>query len=372
MLSTEQQLRYARHLTLPEFGADAQQRLLASSVLLVGAGGLGSPAALYLAAAGIGRIGIVDDDVVDLTNLQRQILHRTADVGEAKTESARRALTERNADVVVVPIAARFDQGNARSLVREYDLVVDGADNFPTRYLVNDAAVLEHKPVVHGSIFLYEGQVTVLHPPAGPCYRCLFPQPPAPGTVPSCAEAGVLGVLPGVIGTLQATEAIKLLVGLGESLVGRLLAYDALSMRFKTLEVKRRTDCDVCGDSPAITDAVAMDWQCDVDDPGVLNMSVARYRQVRETGERHVLLDVRELQEVEAGAIDGHVNIPLGELPGKLTQLSDRQDELVVCLCRSGVRSRKAADLLRRNGFRKVANLNGGYLAWLTARESET
>ncbi len=340
-----------------------------SSVLIVGAGGLGSPAALYLAAAGVGRIGIVDDDVVDLSNLQRQILHRSADVGVAKTDSARQALAERNPEVEVVPIATRFDESNARALVRDYDVVLDAADNFPTRYLVNDAALLEGRSLVHGSVYLYEGQVTVFAPGAGPCYRCLFPQPPAPGTVPSCAEAGVLGVLPGMIGVLQATEAIKLLTGLGDPLVGRLLSYDALSMTFRTLQVKRRTDCALCGDTPSITEASTIDWQCDVGGSDVLAMDVDGYRKLRATGEPHILLDVREPAEIEAGCIEGHISIPLGELGDRLSALDGREDDLVVCLCQAGIRSRKAADLLCRSGFRRVANLEGGYLAWLSSEQ---
>lgn len=369
MLSTDQQLRYARHLTLPGFGEDGQRRLMQSSVLIVGAGGLGSPAALYLAAAGVGRLGIVDDDVVDLTNLQRQILHRTADVGIAKTDSARQALTERNPEVEVVPISARFDESNARSLLRDYDIVLDAADNFPTRYLVNDAAFLEGRCVVHGSVYLYEGQVTVFDPATGPCYRCLFPQPPAPGTVPSCAEAGVLGVLPGVIGVLQATEAIKLLTGMGDPLAGRLLSYDALTMTFRTLQVKRRADCALCGDTPSIKEARTIDWQCDLGDPDILALDADDYRKLRATGEPHILLDVREPREIEAGHIEGHISIPLGQLADRISELDGRQDELVVCLCQAGIRSRKAANLLRRGGFRRVANLEGGYLAWLVKEQ---
>ncbi len=372
MLTVEQQLRYARHLTLPGFGAQAQQRLLDSSVLLLGAGGLGSPAALYLAAAGVGRIGIVDDDRVDLTNLQRQILHGTADVGTSKAASATRTLRERNDGIEVVAVPERFRASNARELVRQYDVVLDGADNFPTRYLVNDAAVLERKPVVHGSIYLYEGQVTVFDPSrGGPCYRCLFPEPPAPGTVPSCGEAGVLGVLPGVIGTLQATEAIKLLTGLGEALRGRIVTYDALGMRFKTLRLKRRPDCALCGEAPSICEAVELAWQCDVHDPDVLSLQPSDYRALRAAGEAHVLLDVREQQEVEGGSIDGYRHIPLGVLKDRISELEDGRDGLVVCLCQVGVRSRKAAELLRRQGFGKVANLEGGYVAWLESECDE-
>jgi len=268
MLTSEQKSRYARQLVLPGFGENAQRKLMDSSVLLVGAGGLGSPVALYLAAAGVGRLGIVDGDVVDLTNLQRQVLHRTCDTGLPKAASARRAVEALNPDVAVDAIRERFAEGNARELVRCYDLVVAAADNFPTRYLINDAACIEKRRVVHGAIFQLEGHVTVFDPPRGPCYRCLFPEPPRPATVPSSADAGVLGVLPGVVGCLQATEAIKLLTGLGKPLVGRLLTYDALGMDFRELRVERDAGCPVCGDSPTICEVRPIDSRCRTGDPG--------------------------------------------------------------------------------------------------------
>jgi adenylyltransferase/sulfurtransferase len=365
MLTPEQQLRYARHLTLPGFGPEGQEKLLRGSVLVVGAGGLGSPVALYLAAAGVGRIGVVDDDVVELSNLQRQVLHRTRDVGTPKVESARRAIAECNPEVRVTCVRERFTHANARALVRQHDVVVDCADNFPTRYLVNDAAVLEERPVVHGSIFLFEGQVTVFDARRGPCYRCLFPDPPAPGSVPSCAEAGVMGVLPGVIGTIQATEAVKLLAGLGEPLAGLLLVYDALAMTFRKLRLARNPACALCGRTPSIREVRPIIWNCSAPDPFVAQISAAAYQAVREGGEEHLLLDVREPREVRAGCIEGARFIPLGELARRVGELARWRDRLVVCQCHSGVRSQRAAEFLKQQGFSKVANLSGGYLAWL-------
>lgn len=371
MLTPDQQLRYARHLSLPQFGVAGQTRLQESSVLIVGAGGLGCPAALYLAAAGVGRLGIIDDDQVDLTNLQRQILHRTADIGRAKTASAEEALNAHNPDTQVVPIAARFDEQNARPLLRDYDLVLDAADNFPTRYLVNDAAVLEGKPVVHGSVYLYEGQVTIFNPPHGPCYRCMFPQPPAPGSVPSCAEAGVLGVLPGVIGMLQATEAIKLLTGLGAPLIGRILSYDALAMSFQTLKLKRQPSCPLCGEHPTITEARTITSSCAVDDPAIDQLDAAHYRALRQQGDPHLLLDVREPYEVAAGCLDDSLNIPLGELAERLAELAQYRDQLIVCFCKVGIRSQHAAVLLAENGFTRLANFSGGYLSYLADQSAD-
>ena len=372
MFTIDQQLRYARHLVLPRFGAEAQAALMKSSVLIVGAGGLGSPAAFYLAAAGVGRIGIIDDDVVDLSNLQRQILHRTQDTGVLKVESARRAIGECNPEVTVIPIAERLGENNARSLIREYDVVLDATDNFPTRYLVNDAAVLETRPVVHGSIYHYEGQLAVFRSPDGPCYRCLFPEPPEPGTIPSCAEAGVLGVLPGVVGTLQATETIKLLTGIGQPLIGRMAIYDALKPAFRTLTVRKDLGCPLCGERPTITEASMLDWECELPDPDVPQIDVTAYHGIRESQQQYLLLDVREAREVEAGCIDGCVHIPVGQLEERIHELDGWQEKLVVCQCQSGIRSQRAAALLRKSGFHKVANLAGGYLAWLGAIQTET
>lgn len=365
MLTADQTARYDRHLRLDEFGARSQERLCAGSVLVVGAGGLGSPALLYLAAAGVGRIGIIDDDVLDRSNLQRQVVHRDSDVGSPKVASAARTLRELNPDVTVEAHELRLSEENARELLRGYDVVLDGADNFPTRYLINDAGHLESVPVVHGSIYRFEGQVTVFGGGSGPCYRCLFPQAPPEGTVPSCAQAGVLGVLPGVIGSVQATEAIKLLAGIGEPLIGRLLRYDALAMSWNTLRLARDPACPLCGDAPTISEVATIDRACVPDPRDVLQqLSTAEYRGLRGAGEEHLLLDVREPAEVAAGSIDGHRNISLDELPGRLAELEQWRDRLVVCHCQRGGRSLEAARLLRRAGFSRVANLEGGYLAW--------
>ena len=363
MLTPEQLSRYARHLSLPGFGIEAQQRLLDSSVLLVGAGGLGSPAALYLAAAGVGRLVIVDDDKVDLSNLQRQILHGTDREGMPKADSARQTLNTINPDVDVVAINGRFTDQNARELLRDCDLVLDGADNFPTRYLINDAAYLESKPVVHGSIHLFEGQCTVFARDRGPCYRCLFPTPPAPGVVPSCAEAGVLGVLPGMIGTVQATEAIKLLTGIGEPLIGRLLRVDALAMQFQTLEIRRNSACPLCGDEPSIREVREIEYACAPALPKVAEIDVVELEQLRESG--CCLLDVREPREVAAGMIPGSRHIPLKQLGSLLSELEAWRDKPVVCICAVGIRSLFAAELLEQNGFEHAVSLRGGYTAWI-------
>ena len=363
MLTDDGRTRYDRHLRLAGFGEAAQERLLVGSVLVVGAGGLGSPALLYLAAAGVGRIGIVDDDVVDRSNLQRQVAHRDRDVGTAKAVSAARAVRERNPDVTVETHELRLHGGNARELLRGYDVVLDGADNFETRYLVNDAAFLERVPVVHGSVHRFEGQVTVFAPGEGPCYRCLFPSPPPPGSVPSCAQAGVLGVLPGTIGTVQATEAIKRLTGLGDPLVGRLLRYDALGMRWSELRLPREPSCPLCGDAPSITEvAPSGAAPCSVDD--LRRLDPATYAGLREAGAEHLLLDVRDPSEVAAGHIPGHRHIPLAELRDRVRELEAWRDRLVVCQCQRGGRSLEAAELLREAGFARLANLEGGYLAW--------
>jgi molybdopterin/thiamine biosynthesis adenylyltransferase/rhodanese-related sulfurtransferase len=368
MLSDSQRARYDRHLRLEEFGAPGQERLLESSVIVVGAGGLGSPALLYLAAAGVGRIGIVDHDVVDRSNLQRQIVHREADVGVSKAKSAARAVRDLNPDVEVHAFDRPFGEENARVLLREYDLVLDGADNFPTRYLINDAAFFEGKPVVHASIHRFEGQVTTFARDRGPCYRCLFPAPPPAGSVPSCAEAGVLGMLPGMIGIAQATEAVKLLAGIGENLIGRLLHYDALATRWNEFRLERVPACPLCGDDPEITEVASIDLICATDfGEGIRRLSASEYAHLRGGDEAHLLLDVREPSEVAAGSIAGHRNIPLGDLPERLAELSDWRERLIVCQCRRGGRSLEAAELLRRAGFRHVAILDGGYLAWRQA-----
>jgi len=364
MLSPKQRARYDRQLRLYSFGEAQQQRLLDASVLVVGAGGLGSPVLLYLAAAGVGRLGIVDDDVVDLSNLQRQVIHRDRDVGAAKVASAARAVRDLNPDTQVDEHDLRLHEGNARALVGRYDLVVDCTDNFTARYLINDSGFLERVPVVHGSIYRYEGQVTVFSRDEGPCYRCLFPVPPPPGTIPSCAEAGVLGVLPGMVGTVQATESIKWLTGLGESLVGRLLRFEALAMRWSELRLRRDPACPLCGDAPSISEVrgVNNDEACAVGD--LQRLDPADYDRLRSANEGPILLDIREPYEVAAGSIEGRVNIPLRELPARLSELELWRDRLIVCLCHRGTSSLEAVELLRKAGFSRLANLEGGYLAW--------
>lgn len=363
MLSPEQRARYDRQLRLYSFGEAQQQRLLDASVLVVGAGGLGSPVLLYLAAAGVGRLGIVDDDVVDLSNLQRQVIHRDRDVGTAKVASAARAVRDLNPDTQVDEHDLRLQEGNARALVGRYDLVVDCTDNFTARYLINDSGFLERVPVVHGSIYRYEGQVTVFSRGEGPCYRCLFPVPPPPGTIPSCAEAGVLGVLPGMVGMVQATESIKLLAGLGESLVGRLLRYEALAMRWSELRLRRDPACPLCGDAPTISEVRAISGgTCEVDN--LQRLDPAGYEHLRSANVEHILLDVRGSSEVAVGSIEGCVNIPLSELPTRLSELTRWRDRLIVCVCNHGTSSLETVALLRNAGFPRLANLEGGYQAW--------
>jgi len=368
-LSNEEVARYARHLTLLELGAEGQRRLKQGSVLLVGAGGLGSPVALYLAAAGVGHIGLVDFDLVDASNLQRQIIHGSSSVGLAKTESARRRLADLNPLVELTTYETRISAQNALDLLRPYDLLIDGTDNFPTRYLTNDAAVLLGKPNVYGSIFRFEGQASVFSPKdGGPCYRCLYPQPPPPGLVPSCAEGGVLGVLPGVIGSIQATEAIKLLAGIGEPLIGRLLLYDALAMSFSQLRLPRNPACPLCGEHPTISALIDYDQFCGIV-PEVRPLSneyeitpVELAEQLQSPG-RPFLLDVRNPYEVAIASIPGtSLLIPVDQLPERLGEL-DRSQEIVI-YCRSGVRSAHAVELLRQAGFRRVKNLVGGILRW--------
>lgn len=367
-LSNEEIRRYSRHLILPEFGMEAQRRLKQGSVLLIGTGGLGSPLALYLAAAGVGHIGLVDFDVVDESNLQRQIVHGTSTLGVRKTESAKRRLQDLNPHVEVTTYEAQITSENAFELMRPYDVIVDGTDNFPTRYLTNDASVMLGKPNVYGSIFRFEGQATVFAPQlGGPCYRCLYPEPPPPGLVPSCAEGGVLGVLPGVIGTIQATEAIKLLAGIGETLVGRLMLYDALAMRFRELKLRRNPACPVCGDHPTVTELIDYQQFCGVTpepDPATFSDEITPRETAAwlDQAERPFLLDVREANEWEIGRLPGAVRISVNELPARMHEL-DTAREMVV-YCRSGVRSRRAVELLRAAGFRKLKNMTGGILRW--------
>ncbi len=362
----EERLRYSRHFRLPEIGLAGQAKLKAARVLCVGAGGLGSPVALYLAAAGVGRLGLVDADRVELSNLQRQLLHGTGDVGRTKGDSARDRLAAVNPHVEVQIHACRFESENAEEILRDYDLLIDGSDNFATRYLANDVAVFAHKPNVYGSIFRFDGQTTVFAPHlGGPCYRCLFPEPPAPGAVPNCADAGVLGVLPGIVGTLQATEALKLILGLGESLVGRLLHFDALSMKFREFKLRRDPECPVCGTAPSIT--APIDYESFCGSPAAVaadvpQIDVHALRAKLARPEECVLLDVREPFEFEIARIAGANLIPLGELPARLAEL-DREKEIFV-LCHSGMRSERAAEFLQGAGFGRVANVTGGIDAW--------
>ncbi|NTU83560.1 MAG: molybdopterin-synthase adenylyltransferase MoeB [Chloroflexales bacterium] len=368
-LSNEEIRRYSRHLIMPEVGMTGQRRLKQGSVMLIGTGGLGSPLALYLAAAGVGHIGLVDFDVVDESNLQRQIVHGTATVGLPKTESAKARLRDLNPLVEVTTYEAQITSANALDLLRPYDVIIDGTDNFPTRYLTNDASVMLGKPNVYGSIFRFEGQATVFSPrDGGPCYRCLYPEPPPPGLVPSCAEGGVLGVLPGVIGTIQATEAIKLLTGIGDTLVGRLMLYDALAMRFRELKLRRNPACPVCGDHPTITELIDYEQFCGIV-PEVSTLgSQYEITPVELDGllrgdQRPYLLDVRNPYEVEIASIPGTDKvIPVDQLPERLHEL-DSSWEMVV-YCRSGVRSGRAVELLKGAGFRKLKNLVGGILRW--------
>jgi adenylyltransferase/sulfurtransferase len=370
-LTADEVKRYSRHLIMPEVGMDGQRRLKAASVLCIGAGGLGSPAALYLAAAGVGRLGIVDFDVVDFSNLHRQILHGTPDVGRPKLQSARERITAVNPEIHVETYETALTSKNALELFGGYDVILDGTDNFPTRYLVNDACVLLKKPNAYGSIFRFEGQASVFGAPGGPCYRCLYPEPPPPGLVPSCAEGGVLGVLPGVIGTIQATEAIKLILGVGEPLVGRLLLYDAFTMRFRELKLRRDPECPVCGDRPTVKELIDYDQFCGVAPAAnapapVPETSVDALKARIDRGDRLFILDVREPNEFQICRIPGSTLIPLGELPRQLAALPRGADapEIVVH-CKMGGRSAKAVRQLLDAGFTNVHNLAGGILAWI-------
>ncbi|MPY90448.1 MAG: molybdopterin-synthase adenylyltransferase MoeB [Luteitalea sp.] len=377
-LSSEEIQRYNRHLIMPEVGMDGQRKLKAGSVLCIGAGGLGSPVALYLAAAGVGRIGLVDFDVVDHSNLQRQIIHGTPDVGRPKLQSAKEKIQAINPHVRVDLHETQLSSTNALALFEPYDVIVDGTDNFPTRYLVNDACVLLGKPNAYGSIFRFEGQASVFAVKGGPCYRCLYPEPPPPGLVPSCAEGGVLGVLPGLVGLVQATEAIKLVLGVGEPLVGRFLIYDALRMRFRELKLRRDPECPVCGDHPTVKALIDYEQFCGLRPAAMPAAAAASATPTRsevpevtaedvkaklDRGDDFVILDVREPHEVQICRIEGSVVIPLGQLPKRMDEL-DRNRDLVIH-CRSGARSAQAVTLLQRQGFDKAVNLKGGILAWI-------
>jgi sulfur-carrier protein adenylyltransferase/sulfurtransferase len=375
-LTREEVQRYSRHLIMPEVGMEGQRRLKAARVLCVGAGGLGSPASLYLAAAGVGTLGLIDFDVVDVSNLQRQILYSTTDVGRRKLEAATARLTGLNPEVRVVTHEVALTSANALEIFREYDVIVDGADNFPTRYLVNDACVLLGKPNAYGSIFRFDGQASVFATKDGPCYRCLYPEPPPPGLVPSCAEGGVLGVLPGIIGTIQATEAIKIIIGAGQTLAGRLLLFDALNMSFRTLKLRRDPACPICGDHPSITALIDYEQFCGITPatranaaPGLppeLETTVDELKARVDRKDPVWILDVREKNEFDICRIPGSTLIPLGELPKRLAELPQGpgSPEIVVH-CKMGGRSAKAVALLREQGFTQVKNLKGGILAWI-------
>jgi adenylyltransferase/sulfurtransferase len=365
-LSHEEVLRYSRHLILPDVGLEGQRKLKAARVLLIGAGGLGSPAALYLAAAGVGTIGIVDFDVVDKTNLQRQILHGTSSLGISKLESARERLKDLNPNVSVETFETRLSSENALDILDGFDMVVDGTDNFPTRYLVNDACVLLGKPNVYGSIFRFEGQASVFDARSGPCYRCLYGEPPPPDLVPSCAEGGVLGVLPGIIGAIQANEAIKLILGRGEPLLGRLLLFDALKLSFRELQLAKDPDCPICGAHPTVTSLIDYEAFCGVGAPAPVTagaeIDATALRSERQKNPALVLVDVREPHEHDIARIEGAQLIPLRELPRRLTELDSRAE--IVTQCHHGVRSLKALEILKAAGFAHVRSLRGGIDAW--------
>ena len=370
-LTNDEIKRYSRHLIMPEVGMEGQRKLKAAKVLCIGAGGLGSPVAMYLAAAGVGTLGMVDFDVVDFSNLQRQILHGTSDVGRSKLASARDRLQNINPEIKIVTHELAISAENALGLFEPYDIIVDGTDNFPTRYLVNDACVLTGKPNVYGSIFRFEGQASVFATKDGPCYRCLYPEPPPPGLVPSCAEGGVLGVLPGVIGTIQAMEAIKLILGAGEPLVGRFLIFDALRMRFRELKLKKDPDCPVCGTHPTVTRLIDYEQFCGIlpaaPEPVMVNnateITAVDLKKRLDRGDKLKIVDVREPNEYQINRMPGSMLIPLGDVPKRYEELNP--DDETVVLCKMGGRSAKAADFLRSVGFKRVLNLKGGILDWV-------
>ena len=383
-LSNEEISRYSRHLILPEVGMEGQQKLKAAKVLCVGTGGLGAPLALYLAAAGVGTLGLIDFDVVDASNLQRQIIHSTETVGMLKVDSAEKMLKGLNPHMKIVKHNTMLTSANALEIFKDYDVIADGTDNFQTRYLVNDACVLTGKPNAYGSIFRFEGQASVFATKEGPCYRCLYPEPPPPGLVPSCAEGGVLGILPGLVGIIQATEVIKLILGIGEPLVGRLLLVDALGMNFRTLKLRKNPDCPVCGTHPTVTELIDYDQFCGVEKPksvgplevardkavgdaavvdGIPQISVEELKRKLDAKEDVFVLDVREPHEYPIANL-GAPLIPLGELEKRVGELAAQKDREVVVHCRSGARSQKAALILKNAGFKNVENLAGGVLAW--------
>ena len=368
-LSNEEIMRYSRHLIMPEVGMEGQLKLKRAKVLCIGTGGLGAPLGLYLAAAGVGKIGLVDFDAVDLTNLQRQILFGTSDIGRPKIEAATDRLRNLNPDIEIDRFETRLRSENALDILKEYDIVVDGTDNFPTRYLVNDACVILGKPNVYGSIFRFEGQITIFGAPGGPCYRCLYPEPPPPGLVPSCAEGGVLGVLPGIVGAIQAAETLKLIIAKGEPLIGRLLLFDALAMRFRELKLRKDPKCLVCGEHPTIQKLIDYDQFCGIRgeesvSPAQTTVPEIAPRELKsrlDRGDNLFILDVREPHEYQICNIGGYL-IPLGDLSRRVNELDSSRE--IVAHCRSGKRSAEAVEFLRSAGFRKVLNLKGGILAW--------
>lgn len=374
-LSNEEIHRYSRHLLIPDVGLEGQKKLKAASVLVVGTGGLGSPVLLYLAAAGVGRIGIVDYDTVDFTNLQRQVIHGESRLGDLKTDSARDRMLDINPEIQVDVYSDPLTSENAFEVAEPYDMIIDGTDNFPTRYLINDLSVLTGKPNVYGSIFRFDGQASVFNADGGPCYRCIFPEPPPPGLVPSCAEGGVLGVLPGTIGSIQATEALKLILGIGENLSGKLLLYDALDASFEFVNLEKNPDCKVCSDHPEITELIDYEEFCGMPahdhEEGTAgekwDITASQLEEKLKNGEDIRLIDVREPHEQEISNIEGSELIPMGEVASRMSEL-DTADEIVL-YCKSGTRSTRALEILASAGFRKVKNLKGGINAW--ARDVE-
>jgi molybdopterin/thiamine biosynthesis adenylyltransferase/rhodanese-related sulfurtransferase len=375
-LSREEIRRYSRHLLIPEVGLEGQKKLKNSSALIIGTGGLGSPVSLYLAAAGIGRIGLVDYDVVDSSNLQRQVIHGTSSIGKLKVESAKAKLLDLNPDIQIDVYNEPYTSENALRIAKDYDIILDGTDNFPTRYLTNDVAVFLGKPNVYASIFRFDGQVSVFYAKEGPCYRCLFPEPPPPGLVPSCAEGGVLGVLPGTIGTLQATEALKVLLGIGEPLIGKLLLYNALDMSFDFVKLKKNPNCRVCGPNADIKELIDYEEFCGMpshdhettDTNSTLDITSVDLKSRLANDSNVILLDVREPHELEISSIPNAINIPLGQLAARLTELNTANEMIV--FCKSGTRSMRAIELLTSAGFKKLKNLKGGINAW--AKEVDT
>ncbi len=374
-LSRDEILRYSRHLLIPEVGLEGQRKLKNSSVLIVGTGGLGSPVSLYLAAAGIGRIGLVDYDVVDSSNLQRQVIHGTSTIGKLKVDSAKAKLLDLNPDIQVDTFNEPYTSENALRIAKDYDIILDGTDNFPTRYLTNDVAVFLGKPNVYASIYRFDGQVSVFYAKEGPCFRCIFPEPPPTGLVPSCAEGGVLGVLPGTIGTLQATEALKVLLGIGEPLIGRLLLYNALDMSFDFVKLKKNPNCRVCGPNADIKELIDYEEFCGVpshdheEGSAGAGFDITAPELAERVKTNHLkLLDVREPHELQISALPNAVNIPLGQLAGRLSELNSADD--MVVFCKGGTRSARALELLASAGFKKVKNLKGGINAW--AKEVDT